>query len=686
MMFRSKDILRTILTLTLISVMLLSTLTGCDDFWDDDYVSPSQSEGSVSQSPDSQDTGEQPTLIGTGQRAYRVTPRGGGEDVVTLMLYLCGSDLESEGGAATSDLDEIMQANISDKLNIVVETGGAYDWQNNYVDAETNERWLITDEGPQFLQDVGERDMSDGGTLSDFISFSANNYPADRYMLVLWDHGGGTVEGYAYDERFGGEMMMIPDLDRALANAGVVFDMIGFDCCLMSTAETAFMVEKHADFMVASQRTEPGDGWHYTPWIEALSQNTSISTLDLGKTIVDSFIKESSSGYYGNELTLSVTDLTYVTDLFATMSSFFSQAKDTLVSDNTFISTAHILGSNRAITDNYDLVDLVYLVENMAGSGELLAKLKQCIVYNGTTIDNYNGLCLYFPYTDLKKVSSALGIFDQIGIDETYQTFITTFASVMVGGQSYNNGGTGNPFGGDDYTDNFWQGFDWIDEDVFAEYEDFYSQNSYDATELAIHIKGDEYVLSLSDDEWELITSIVQWVYLDDGEGYIELGGDSMYEINDDGDLLINFDNTWVALDGQLVCFYTITEVIEGNRWYSYGSVPISYNGRDAELIVMWDSDNPGGYVAGWRYTDTGANSQKGLFEVQNGMNFDYLCEYYTYDGEYDDRYFWGNMTVNGPIEVSYEDVGDGDVIVFFELFDIYDNSYWTESVIYSLD
>jgi len=174
-------------------------------------------------------------------------------------------------------------------------------------------------------------------------------------------------------------------------------------------------------------------------------------------------------------------------------------------------------------------------------------------------------------------------------------------------------------------------------------------------------------------------------VYLDDGGGYIELGGDSMYEFNDDGDLIIAFDNTWVALDGQLVCFYTLAEFDDGNNWYTYGAVPIYYNNRDAELVLMWDNDNPYGYVAGWRYSDVGSSSQKGLFEIENGMRFDFVCEYYTYDGEYDGQYFWGDMTVRGAIEVSYEDVGDDDCLVFYELRDICGNSYWTEAVVYSM-
>lgn len=330
-------------------------------------------------------------------------------------------------------------------------------------------------------------------------------------------------------------------------------------------------------------------------------------------------------------------------------------------------------------------MDMAYLIENMDGSEELINKIKKCIIYNGSTIENHNGLCLYFPYTNLDKVKDALDIYDQIGIDESYQDFIASFANMVLGGQAYNNGSNGNPLSSDSFDLRYWLELAWADEELWAYLENFFMDNSYDASELIIEEKGDEYVLSLSDEDWDLITSVEQRVFIDDGEGYIDLGSDSMYDFDDDGDLLISFDNTWVALDEQLVCFYTTIEVIEDDYWYSYGVVPILYEGQDAELVLMWDSDNPYGYVAGWRYTVTGSGSQKGLFELQDGMYFDFLCDYYTYDGEYNDQYLWGGMTVNGPVAVSYEDVGDADCLVYYELYDIFYNSYWTEPVIYSL-
>ena len=256
----------------------------------------------------------------------------------------------------------------------------------------------------------------------------------------------------------------------------------------------------------------------------------------------------------------------------------------------------------------------------------------------------------------------------------------------MAGGQAYSGGGSAIPLVTENQEEDSFLDFEWIDEPFIEENDSFYESNHYDGEDLLIDEKDEGYVLSLSDEDWELVTSIEQRVFLDDGTGYIDLGADSMYEFDDDGDLLIDFDNTWVALDGQLVCFYTMEETVsDDGSWFTYGAVPILMNYEEAEIIVRWDTETPQGYVAGWRYVAQGNASQKGLFAFENGMRFDFLCDFYTYDGEYESQYLWGEMTVDGPIEVSYEDVGDADALVYYELFDVYRNSYWTESVVYTM-
>ena len=126
--------------------------------------------------------------------------------------------------------------------------------------------------------------MTKPDTLTGFIQWCNQNYPANRRELIFWDHGGGSISGYGYDEKNPGSgSMTLSGINQALKNAGVTFDFIGFDACLMATVETALMLDDYADYMIASEETEPGVGWYYTNWLTELSADPSMSTLEIGK-------------------------------------------------------------------------------------------------------------------------------------------------------------------------------------------------------------------------------------------------------------------------------------------------------------------------------------------------------------------------------------------------------------------
>jgi hypothetical protein len=620
------------------------------------------------------------------RRDFYTKIKGGNEDTVTLMLYLCGSDLESYSGAATEDLIEIAEANAENpNFNIIVETGGSSSWAYDVIPADTNTRYKLENGDLTFLEDVGLKDMTKPETVTDFIEFSAENFPADRYIFIMWDHGGGTTGGVMYDENFSdSDSLMITDLDDALEKSGVKFDLLGFDCCLMGTAETAFMVEKHADYMVASQRSEPGTGWYYTDFIAAINENTSIPTAEIGTIIVDSYFENTP---YINELegdmTLSFLDLSYLDAMFWEMDNFFDTADETLLTDAGFISVSQTLAGSKSINDDSQ-ADLLTLIESMGGSEALQNEADNVIIHSNAVLEGYNGLSLFFPYTDLSLVSEALYIYEEIGISETYQGFIKTAANIMAGGQVYSGGGSGNPYGEntEDYSE-----YDWYDDSYSDEYGEFYSETDFDYEELPLEYFDGYYYLSLTDEDYELITDYRLWAYYDDGEGYVELGADALYEFDEYGDLIVDYDYTWVALDGQIVPFYSIENVTsdDGSFLYNYGYVPCEIGGEDAEIILLWNDENPYGTVAGWRYDTYGEATMKGLFKLEEGLEIDYYYYYYPYDSSDYELYYLGEtVTFDGELTVTYEDITevlDGDIEIFYEITDIYQNSYFTESL-----
>ena len=232
------------------------------------------------------------TSVAPGAREKYTNILGGGKDTVTIMVYLCGTDLESKYKMGTADLSEMAAATLSDKVNIIVYTGGCKQWQNNVVSSSVNQIYKVESGGLKLLEkNVGTAAMTEPANLTSFIDYCTKNYPANRMDLIFWDHGGGSLSGYGYDEKNkNAGSMSLSGINKALADANTKFDFIGFDACLMATLENALMLSNYADYLIASEETEPGVGWYYTNWLTELSKNTSMPTIEIGKNIVDDFV------------------------------------------------------------------------------------------------------------------------------------------------------------------------------------------------------------------------------------------------------------------------------------------------------------------------------------------------------------------------------------------------------------
>ncbi len=677
--------------------------------------------GNTGSSPSGSTTMPSSAALATRERWTEI--RGNGRDVFTIMVYICGSDLETDAGMATSDINEMLYAKVNNpNLNIILETGGTKKWSNSVMKSTTNQRYLVTGTGLKLIQDnVGKKAMTDPDTLQDFVRYCAANYPANRNALILWDHGSGSLGGFGYDTLFPNSgSMTIDEINAALSGAGVKFDFIGFDACLMATLETAYMLNNHADYMIASEETEPGIGWYYTNWLSELSDNTSLDTRTIGKQIIDDYIAKCASSAPNQTTTLSMVDLVALNNqVDSAFRSFANSANGQLDADYKVVSNAR--GDARefgqAKLDQVDLVDLAKNIDSMEAT-RLVNALDTCIVYNKTSrnITRAHGLSIYFPYDELRGLSSMLAIYDRIGMRQEYTALVKKFANLAAGGQITSSGST-NPLdalfgssGGSssgsssDIWSAAWNAFfanadfssitglssgdpgSWIDEDLIQSNAGFYERNYLDAGQLELTRKGASTVLQLTDEQWDLIQKVELNVFYDDGEGYIDLGLDNIYEFDQDGDLIIDYDGTWLALDNHVVAYYVDTIEDDGTAWSITGRIPAMLNGQLVDIIVQFNEDVPYGAVAGARINYAGLTPTiaKGLIDIKEGDVIDFLCDYYSYDEEYEKSYELGEqMIVSGNLSVSNVRIGQGPMKVTYRLTDIYNNTYWTPAVTY---
>ena len=105
-------------------------------------------------------------------------------------------------------------------------------------------------------------------------------------------------------------------------------------------------------------------------------------------------------------------------------------------------------------------------------------------------------------------------------------------------------------------------------------------------------------------------------------------------------------------------------------------------NGDRADLLLVFDSENSYGYVAGVRYDYKDGETEtiaKNCEALKDGDTLDFICDYYTYDGEYQDSYRMGDrMTVDGELTISNIYIDKQAANATYRFTDIYNQSYWT--------
>lgn len=389
--------------------------------------------------------------------------KGGGEDTVTVMFYLNGCNLESDGGSASKDIREILQAEDSDQVNFVIETIGTKDWSLPQIASDHAQRFLV-DHGELKLVDdtLGKEDVTTPEALSSFVQWSTENYPADRYMLILWNHGGGFIEGFGYNEwGNSSHSLTINEIVEALSDTGVKFDFIGFDACVMSSLEICYALYDYCDYMILSEDFEPASGWYYTDWVTALCENTSISMEELGKIIVDDMIDANER--YG-ESTLALIDQRYIPPLFQAWKTFAYENEAELLASNFSIEvnrTSRALdrtvnkAKNTVDMQEYNITDIMAVVSSIPSSSskDVALALQNAISYYNCTSDDWGmtGLCITLPYNESRDYQKMKIMMIECGFDKDYIIWLERFGNTDVEYYDFNE------------FENNWQGWDAIE-------------------------------------------------------------------------------------------------------------------------------------------------------------------------------------------------------------------------------
>lgn len=394
----------------------------------------------------------------------RAAPHAQDDEAQWLIMIYSDADDNVLEQDMLIDLQEAELIGSTDQVTIVAQTDrftGSYDGMEDWT---STKRFLITQDddlssfSSEELEDLGEVSMSDGATLLDFIEWAVTNFPAQKRMLILSDHGMGWPGGWSDPDpggpgaddhvltEFFGDSLWLMELDRTLEQARTdlgldYFDVIGFDACLMSQLEVYTALAPHALYSVASEEVEPGLGWAYAGFLGELAANPEMGGDELAQAVVATYIDadmrlydpqfsgglapEQVAAAISPDTTLTAVDLGQIAPLNAALDNFVAalQTMDqNVVAEARAYSQAYESVFGEEFPSPYiDLGHFAQLIYNstddpavLAAAQELDAARQAAIVAekHGEARPGSTGIAIYFPVLDMYNIADNLGYRD----------------------------------------------------------------------------------------------------------------------------------------------------------------------------------------------------------------------------------------------------------------------------------
>lgn len=628
---------------------------------------------------------EEEVLTQSGQavEGWEETPDEAG--TWAIYWYLCGSDLESDAEAATMDLYELQCASLPENVQVIIETGGAREWYHEDVEAGQQGRYLYDSDGLTFLEAQPEADMGDPETLADFLSFCKENFPADHTMFLFWNHGGGSVSGAAFDEIYDYDSLTLDEMYQAfgsvyeLSEENPPFDIVGFDTCLMATIDTAWMLSDVSHYLVASEEMEPGCGWSYDKWVQTLGDHPGIDGAALGQVICDSYMEGCEDIGMEQEATLSVVDLQKIQPLLNAYDDLGKEALTLACEDSTFFAE---FGRRAVQTENYggntpdqgytNMVDMGHLVRNSEDllpetAQAVLDALEECVVYNvsGEYRSEATGLSCYYSYN---------------GDTDDFDGFLSISASPAF-----------------QYLYDY-ELYGYMSDEGLAYMQDLGYEEEIPEITITQDTELEDFPLYVDEDGNSVLeigseaAATLQAVYYqlcyvsEEDDIILLLGRDNdIYMDWDEGVFRDNFRGVWGAIDGCL-CYMEI--VYEGDDYNLY-SVPILLNGDEYNLRVVYSyTDEEYSILGARRGIDDNGMADKNLVQLEPGDEITTLHYAMTISGDEEEpeQVPVDTITVTEDTAFTEEDLGDGNFVIFYEMVDMQDNSYYSDLAYFTVE
>ena len=599
----------------------------------------------------------------------------------TIMVYMNGSDLEGDYGAATADLWEMMDAlkvmeqeGKSPSLHVVVEAGGSTRWELDEMDGVPYARFPLTGDGISSMESMEIRNMGDADTLTDFINYGVRSYPANHYGLILWNHGGGPVGGYGSDSHFDGDGLSLEEIREALGHsvmADSAFDFVAFDACLMGSAETAGCLDGYADYVIASPELEPQHGYDYR-WMAALGDSLP-PDMEWGEAVGRSMVEAYGACYASGTapVAMSLLDMKEYPAFHEVFHQYVDgipeKLREELYGELGRDRMKMLAFGSRQAGGSPELVDVleflnacqrVYPDENAFQT--LKNRMRRLVAEQwakGYPV-NPSGLTIYLPSGSNPYLSEELETYDTTGFCSAYRRLTDGYAAYLA------------------------------------------RESGVEWGNISAHKDG-TVEISIAPEDASDVTGAYLAVFCPagDDEYYYLLCTDSDVDIGVDGTLRAAPEDSYMGMKGQVLC---LIETMNLDAYTEY-MAPVLYNGELCTMRIGFDEEHEDGQILSVTPTGQTSEAAKQIYELKEGDRVTplYLVERMEDVGEapgntgnasgqimedryYTDSYYMGTeFYIEEPDDMLLEAVpasGDG-YLYGFMLMDVRQNIYYTDFI-----
>ena len=512
----------------------------------------------------------------------------------TIMVYMNGSDLEGDYGAATADLREMMDALRTagqeenfPSLHVVVEAGGSTRWELDEMDGVPYARFSLTEDGISSMEPMEIRNMGDADTLTDFVNYGVQSYPANHYGLILWNHGGGPVGGYGSDSHFDGDGLSLEEIREALDHsvmADKAFDFVAFDACLMGSVEIADCLEGRAGYVIASPELEPQDGYDYS-WMTALGDSLP-SDMEWGEAVGRSMV-DAYDAYYASgtaPVAMSLLDMKEYPAFHEVFHQYVDgipqELREELYRELGKDRMKMLAFGSRQAGGSPELVDVLDACQSVYPDESAFQTLKERMGklvtdqwakgYPG----NPSGLTIYLPSGSNPYLSEDLETYDTTGFCSAYRQLTDGYAVYLA------------------------------------------RESGEEVGNINAHSDGTVEIRRAAED-----VSDVTGAYLavfcpvgDDGNYYL-LCTDSDVDIGVDGTLRAAPENSYMGMKGQVLC---LIETMNLDAYTEY-MAPVLYNGELCTMRIGFDEEHEDGQVLSVTPAGQTSEAAKQIYELKEG-------------------------------------------------------------------